>query len=172
MAEIKSTLDLIMEKTKNLTMTEEEKNTLKCKEWKGKIKGWIQKLIDGRMNLHELESNFYEATAEYSDIRPLFKEALIRNIHPDGNNSLIFQSLEKILGVNTLPFEDIIRTYQKNVVVEAGKRMEYRAMKLRQSEIFGSSVIPNINRDEAFRQYLRKADEDFRHQLASSLNDG
>ena len=51
MAEIKSTLDLVLERTKNLTLTEEEKKSLQRKELEGKIRGWGQKYLDGLMRL-------------------------------------------------------------------------------------------------------------------------
>jgi hypothetical protein len=38
MAEIKSTLDIIMERTKNLTMTDEEKASFRRKEAEGKVR--------------------------------------------------------------------------------------------------------------------------------------
>ena len=47
MGEIKSTMDIIMEKTKGLTMTEEEKAEYKHKELTGKVRGLIQKFLDG-----------------------------------------------------------------------------------------------------------------------------
>jgi len=47
MGEIRSTLDIIMEKTKGLTMTEEEKREFKRREMAGKARGLIQKYVDG-----------------------------------------------------------------------------------------------------------------------------
>ena len=44
MAEIKSTMDLIMERTKNLTMTDEEKKKLQLDELRGKVRGWVPAL--------------------------------------------------------------------------------------------------------------------------------
>ncbi len=46
MAEIKSTIDLIMERTRNLTMTEEEKEELRNKELTEKAKGWVVRYLD------------------------------------------------------------------------------------------------------------------------------
>ena len=43
MAEIKSTLDIIMEKAKKFSVTEEEKQGFKRQELEGKIKGLVQK---------------------------------------------------------------------------------------------------------------------------------
>ena len=44
MAEIKSTLDIIMEKAKRFSVTEEEKKGFKRQELEGKIKGLVQKV--------------------------------------------------------------------------------------------------------------------------------
>ena len=43
MGEIKSTLDLVLEKTKNLTLSSEEKEEQKQKEIEKRIKGMMQK---------------------------------------------------------------------------------------------------------------------------------
>ena len=51
MGEIKSTLDIIMEKTKGLTMSEEERTSFKEKELTGKVKGLVQKYINGFLRL-------------------------------------------------------------------------------------------------------------------------
>ena len=50
MAEIKSTLDIIMEKAKKFSVTEEEKKGFKRQELEGKIKGLVQKVVDGVMD--------------------------------------------------------------------------------------------------------------------------
>ena len=50
MAEVKSTMDLIMEKTKHLTMSEEEKEGFRRKELSGKIRGLVHKSMEGTFN--------------------------------------------------------------------------------------------------------------------------
>ena len=56
MGEIKSTLEIIMEKTKDLTLTEEEKKEFKQKDMAGKIKGIIQKFLDGTLDLNRFKT--------------------------------------------------------------------------------------------------------------------
>ena len=48
MGEIKSTLDLVLEKTKNLNLSSEEKQEQKQKEVENRIKGMMQKYQDGK----------------------------------------------------------------------------------------------------------------------------
>jgi hypothetical protein len=51
MAEIKSTLDIIMERTRGLRMTGDEKRAFRGQETAGKIKGLVQKCLDGAIDL-------------------------------------------------------------------------------------------------------------------------
>ena len=55
MAEIKSTLDLIMEKTKGLTMSDEEKEAFQQKELETKLRGSLQKVMEGRLKLERFQ---------------------------------------------------------------------------------------------------------------------
>ncbi len=59
MAEIKSTLDLIMEKTKGLTLSPEEKEKIHREEWLKKAKGWIQKFLDDRTDLGKVKDELF-----------------------------------------------------------------------------------------------------------------
>ena len=77
MAEIKSTLDIIMERTKNLTMTDEEKASFRRKEAEGKVKGWIQKYQDGAIGLDKLKSDFKKEQAEYPEALHILKSQLL-----------------------------------------------------------------------------------------------
>jgi hypothetical protein len=56
MGEIKSTLDLVMEKTKDLTLSSEEKKAQKQKEIENRIKGLLQKYQDGFLSKSELKT--------------------------------------------------------------------------------------------------------------------
>ena len=55
MAEIKSTLDLIMERTKNLTLTKEEKKAIHTKEVKCRVRGWFQRYGDGSLTIRDIK---------------------------------------------------------------------------------------------------------------------
>ena len=41
MADIKSSIELAMERTRNLSLTEEERLAAMAKEWGGKMRGWL-----------------------------------------------------------------------------------------------------------------------------------
>ena len=55
MGEIKSTLDLVMEKTRHLTLSQEEKEEQKHIEVDKRLKGLLQKYQDNLLKKEQLE---------------------------------------------------------------------------------------------------------------------
>jgi len=76
MAEIKSTLDIIMEKTRHLVLSSEEKLQLERDEYLRKVPGYIQKYLDAVWSLDDL----LEAIATLSDEHrhPIKQELIMR----------------------------------------------------------------------------------------------
>ncbi len=64
MAEIRSTLDIIMEKAKNLTVTDEDKKDFVEKEVQGRVKGLFQKYLDGILSTQQLKTKMASFDAE------------------------------------------------------------------------------------------------------------
>jgi hypothetical protein len=54
MGEIRSTLDIIMEKTEGLTISEEEKRAFQKSEIEVKVRGLLQRFIDGILDIERL----------------------------------------------------------------------------------------------------------------------
>ena len=65
MAEIKSTLDLVMEKTRHLSFSEQEKQEQHSHEFAKRIKGLIQQYQDQKLRVENLK-------IELSDLRQTF----------------------------------------------------------------------------------------------------
>ena len=82
MAEIKSTLDLIMERTKNLSLTPEERTEIRLKEIQAKVNGWTQRYIDGLLNASDVK-NELESLKEDKDAALVFcRKAALAHIAP------------------------------------------------------------------------------------------
>ena len=65
MGEIKSTLDLVMEKTKHLILSEDEKVDQRRKEIGQKIKGLIKKYQDGVLTMDRFENELQSIQNDY-----------------------------------------------------------------------------------------------------------
>jgi len=147
MAEIKSTRDLIMERTRGLTMTDEEKKILHARELRGKAKGWVQKCIDGIMGIPRLEEEIQqEKTKEPELMNTLFQE-LLERIDPDGENDLLLQMMESVLGRDTARLRELIGSFQTELAEKIQGKTVNAKNDLAQRNISGSAVVPNLDRD-------------------------
>ncbi len=167
MAEIKSTIDIIMERTKNLTMSDKEKASFRRAEMEGKVKGWIQKYQDGVIELDTLKSDFERELNEYPGLRQIFKSQLLGSLRLTGDNEKILRLLEDVLGIPTNNIKDIIQALKQEMET---LRIERRALlreDLKKKKIYGASVVPNPDRGEYFQDRIKKAESKLQKQLQS-----
>jgi len=167
MAEIKSTLDLIMERTKNLTMTVDERKALQRKEWEGKVKGWVQKYLDGAITIEDLKEHIKSGEPTVPEIRTIFKAEIVEHVQLGSDNTLSLQLLEEVLYEDTKPMVNLITLFQNTLNATMISRQEAMKKALEQKKIFGSSVVPNLDHDREWQEYLQKIRVDFKHQAAS-----
>ena len=114
MGEIKSTLDLVLEKTKDLTLSSEEKKAQKQKEIENRIKGLLQKYQDGFLSKSELKT-------EYEILKKNFQmsenDALISEIKgrfaPDRDNQPLLELMHECFSIETTEIETIIEHFRE-----------------------------------------------------------
>jgi len=168
MAEIKSTLDIIMEKTKAMTMTEEERKTFQRKDWEDKVRGWVQKHFDGIIEIDTLRSHFETEQKRYPELRKILKTELLKHITLDGNNSELFRLLDEFLGIKSRNLDNLIHSFKSNLDAQRRERTEKLREELITKKIYGSSVVPNPRTDGTWETHIQELTSRFREQLQSS----
>ncbi len=162
MGEIRSTLDIIMEKTKGLTMNEEEKRELKRRELSGKARGFVQKYIDGIIDLDRIESEVAGAgEGEKEMLRRAMIEETVGRIVPGQDNEAVLSILDKTTGVHILPVRKIIADFESRMQEEKKRRENAYMTKLKEKGIWGSAVIPNMEADPHWKHFLADIKEEF-----------
>jgi hypothetical protein len=168
MAEIKSTLDIIMERARKLTVTEEEKRDFKRQELEGRIRGLVQKYLDGFIDLDRLKAEVgLLQTEEEQMVRELIKEDVLGRIQLGQNNDPLLDLLSKTIDVNTGPIKELLDRFEKRMAREKEGRGKTLAEDLRRKGVSGSAVIPNLNADETWIKTLSEAAQEFREELKS-----
>ena len=170
MGEIKSTLDIIMEKTKDLKMTDEEEKEFRKREIEGKVRGALQKFMDGLMDSNRLNEELIGlGERQYT----MAKEALLREcvdrIDPGADNSLILDALENAAGLDITPAKKILLEYYKDLEQQKKLREEELQNRLKERSISGTAVIPNIYSDQEWIRYLSEMKKGFKKQLKDVL---
>ncbi|NNL77495.1 MAG: hypothetical protein HKO68_14260 [Desulfobacterales bacterium] len=167
MGEIKSTLDLVLEKTKNLKLSSEEKEAQKQKEIENRIKGLLQKFQDGVLEKNQLKIDYknFKKDSNVSDNNILINE-IIQRLDPDQDYQRLLEILQECCKVNTEAIETTINDYRAAYSqAEEGssnRLKEYLAVKF---SVSGSAVVPNLETDEQWRQKARELRAGFADRL-------
>ena len=166
MAEIKSTMDLIMEKTKHLTMNEEEKEGFRKKELAGKVKGLVQKFQDGMIKINRLGSEIsLEKEKNQNLVDELLKDELIERLEPDGNNEKVYELFQALFGMEINPLKQAIVEFQKKISGEKGIKMDELRKKLAERGISGPAVVPNPALDASWNAFYETSESSCKGQL-------
>ncbi|MBN1103008.1 MAG: hypothetical protein JXL84_06300 [Deltaproteobacteria bacterium] len=172
MGEIKSTLDIIMEKTKNLTMTEEEKRAFKEQETAGKVTGLVQRYADGVITGLRFEEGVADLDRESGDkdtVRRFLVEEAVGHIHLGWDNEPFLRILELVPGTGVAAAREILDGFVDRVVRRRDEHEERLRLRLSDLGISGSAVIPNLEADHEWKQGLEELDREMKQKLKKTI---
>jgi hypothetical protein len=166
MGEIKSTMDIIMEKTKGLTMSEEEKEALQKKETEGKVRGFLQRYIDGVSDLERLKVELLGLDESgQAKARELLRQECLGRMELEADNARLLQVLQEVLEFQTDRIQKSLSDYGDELRKKRRKREKELVKGLKKRGISGSAVIPHVEADTEWKNYVLKAKEEFRARL-------
>lgn len=168
MGEIRSTLDIIMEKTKGLTLTDSEKQELQREEVEGRVRGLFQKYADGAINLERLKREvdaFGEKRHEMAG-RALLEECLT-SLDLEGDEDPVLEVLKHLVNVDPNPLRVILAEFREDLKQKKDATEEMLRGRLEKLGVSGSAVMPNIKADQGMAQYLSEKREMFHDRLDS-----
>ena len=155
MGEIKSTLEIIMEKTKGMILSEEEKREFKLREIRGKAGGLIQRFIDGFIDLETLKVDMAALGKEEQDnLAKAVMEESISRINLGEDNAMIMQVLEATDGIDPSPIKKLLHDMNRELIEKKREMEKELEIKLKEKGITGSGVIPNPDADPDWIGYV------------------
>ncbi|MFH1993909.1 MAG: hypothetical protein ABIK98_16135 [Pseudomonadota bacterium] len=168
MAEIKSTLELVMEKTKHLTLSREEKQAQTRNEARQRIKGLIQKHRDAVLNnerfAEELESMQETSAVMVND---LLLYELLDGLHPGRDNQVQLALLNDICGIDITGLASVCDGYKDEIQSMTQARIQaLKNILAQQHHISGSAVVPNIKTDDPWHEKLLEIKDNFDQLLS------
>lgn len=163
MAEIKSTLDLVMERTKHLSLSDEEKREQEQVELKMRIKGLMLKAQDQSAKIEQVEKELKDLQDEQgTQFQRLLKEELLKEIGLEGDIRLPVILLRRFGQVKTDKLESLLHDYRRAIQKKAAEEEQSRrASLMRSHSISGSAVMPNLEVDEKWVNVLNKISEEY-----------
>jgi hypothetical protein len=165
MAEIKSTLELIMERTKNLSMSPEEKEENRRQEWLKKARGWNQRFLDDLISLDKVKEEFFtpDPPKEWPKI---LKEELVAGLEPGRDNEKRLLLMETLLSVPAVPYREIIASFNQMVDQEEERQKNRLIEQWANQGISGSALVPNLKGDSFWKEFYEQAMKTTKEKIA------
>ena len=171
MAEIKSTLDIIMERTKGMTMSDAEKRAFKQKETTDRVKGLIQKYADGFLDLERLKMDMGVFEPDQQEIvKQTIQGEVLHRIKPGINNHALWDVLEIICGIETAPLMKSLADLEHDLEEEHPVYKKNMEANLKEKGISGSALIPNIESDPDWLTFSSEKEREFQENALKALS--
>jgi hypothetical protein len=169
MGEIKSTLDLVMEKTKNLSLSAEERKGQKNKEIVSRIRGLLNKFQNEAISLDRFNSEYQVLKKEYS-LMGTANEQLIKEIcdriELGKENQALFDLLAELKVSDIGGLSSVLQKFQAVRDTAARERRKILKAQLDKDHfISGSAVVPNLENDDEWRKETGEIRAEFEAKL-------
>jgi len=171
MGEIKSTLDLVMERTQNMSLSDEEKARQQRDEYEKRLQGLLQKYADGGYGLDRLQAEIgrLQQSMRFNDQTAL-RNAVRRRIEPDGNPGRWLDLMARLAPEISRSLADILKTYRtrRDECIETAERRLRRRL-IQAHGIAGSAVSPNPRKDRRCRDDLSALRREAEDRLTAAV---
>ncbi|CAB5141238.1 hypothetical protein D3OALGA1CA_4254 [Olavius algarvensis associated proteobacterium Delta 3] len=156
MGEIRSTLDLVMEKTRNLSLSAEEKASQKRVEFGKRLQGLLQRYADDTESLEMLQDGIVKLGAEMDVTDATLQiEAVFKRIDPDRDNRRWLVLLESMVPAATDPLQEALAAYdQQRAVLKVIVEKKLLGQLAEHHGIQGAAVKPNATQDPGYQKNL------------------
>ena len=172
MGEIKSTIDLVMEKTRGMELSAQERKELRNKEYLLKAKALSKRYLNGDISLVNLEKELatFEEKAKEQIIHDILKY-LAEDLDFGKNYEMALNGIERLSRGRTDNSEFIGKI--RNIFVEFDqlKEKHYQDInnriigELSKTGISGDAVNPNVESNPVWKETISRLAEDYRGNL-------
>jgi hypothetical protein len=164
--EIRSTLDLVLEKTRNLTLSEEEKRNLVRDELNKKIRGIVGKYLDSLLPLDRIREELENIESNEPDLAyKLFTVHLLAHIDLDVDISKILSALKEVVGFDTAPLMALQQEYKVEKEIARRSFAEDTLSALKERGVSGSAVVPNLDGIPELVQFQRELSKRYQEKI-------
>jgi hypothetical protein len=159
MAEIKSAIEIAMERTKSFHLSSEEKERLKGEELQAKAHGLINRFIEVDLHFHEVKKELDKYSPEQrSQLERIMFADMVGRLALDQNNERIFQGIEILAPEKKRPLlklRTLIKEYAAQREKEQRKIGKALLMKFENMGIAGTAVLPKVEGSNEWAQALQ-----------------
>jgi hypothetical protein len=156
MSEIKSTLDLVMERTRHLSLSAEEKASQQQAAYTKRLQGLLQQYADQAFSVADFKKRFEALQTEMGRTeQQVSLAALAARIDPDQDNARWLALTAQVAPAVCESLQSLLDGYrsQRSDLLAAGGQ-DQRDRLAREHGVSGTAVKPHPEQDPACRQRL------------------
>lgn len=168
MGEIKSTLDLVMERTRNLTLSDAEKLSARIADARKAFNGILHKYRTQQLRSDQLQREMTTLRANHAAV-PLqaFQAALADSIDLVALEGPLPPLFKTLFGKDASALLALGQQYRQELSRRAEDRRQTILSKLMQElGVSGSAVVPNLDRDPMWQKTVHETQTLFNQKLA------
>ena len=171
MGEIKSTLDLVFEKTRNLTLSDEEKLSLAREKLDKKVQGLCNRYLDNFFTVSRLKDEMEKIASNDRELAYNFlKKYLLDHFDLDSNNSLIVSAFSEIAGFDIGSLKNLQKEYDSEKENTKKAVTEKSLLALQESGVSGSAVAVNLENIPEWNEFLKTLRKKYQERLQTIEN--
>jgi hypothetical protein len=172
MAEIKSTIDLIMERTKNLSASPQEREAYQRREREKHIRGLLQRLLDDNITLDGVKDELAKEKKNGSaaEVTGVLKEALAGHVDPEADNERLFRIVNELVGTPEDRLRETLLACQAESSGWKTAQLVRQKKELEAKGVSGSAVVPNPEVDPQWKARREQAQESCTKRFLGVIN--
>ena len=149
-------MDLVMERTRHLTMSAEEKAGQQKEEFEKKLKGLLQQYEDNILSADELvEKNAALQADLNSDDNLLVVSVIAHRLQPGKDNAHWLVLIKRFAPLAVPQLEEILADNQEKAAALVREKEQHHLDSLsREYGIQGSAIAPNFDKDTPLQEAL------------------
>jgi hypothetical protein len=169
MSGIKSAIELAMERTKNLVMSEEERKFFAAKELENKIRAVVRRYLEGIIEEDGVDKEISAIEGDEKSMKSVLVDLLVDEFDVKGKNERLLGLLNDLAGGAKGSLKRELETMQRRYVeqTEKGeKAVRQKIMdRLKAMGITGSAVEPNIEEWDEWSENIEEAGKTFKNSI-------
>jgi len=171
LAEIRSTIDLMMERTKGMSLSSEERDQLHREELEKRARGFKLKLMENRATVDEIiESMNGDSDEDRKLLDSLLWEQIFDGLPEDRSILKCLDLMERLPAGKARPgvmkeMRSFFKTAAKGRSVDRKKLLTREKKKLASAGISGTAVVPKAPKTVPPNSESPSRIEEFKHQL-------
>jgi len=171
LGEIKSTLDLVFEKTRNLTLSDQEKLSLAREKLDKKVQGFCNRYLDNFFPVSRLKDEMEKIASNDRELAYNFlKKYLFSRLDLDGDNLLIVSALSEIASCDITSLNNLKKEYNSEKERTKKTFIEKSLLALKESSVSGSAVVVNLDNIPEWNEFLKTLRKRYQERLQTIEN--